>query len=152
MNGILEMSWFVNIFLQNQHMVPIDYFLLRSYLDFQGQFRFFPMLMPKPCSSDFNFLIIHHKICGMLCILNEITQQQECHYLMTNKCYVTKTICNRQTNRTHIYTNTLEHQSQELKQGPVVLQFDGGPLCHRANKLYRYQSRDLSVLSLCIET
>jgi len=32
MNGILEMSWFVHIFLQN--MVPIVYALLRSYLDF----------------------------------------------------------------------------------------------------------------------
>ena len=50
MNGILEMSWCVLIFLQNQHMVPIVYALLRSYLDFWGQFRFFPMLMPKPCS------------------------------------------------------------------------------------------------------
>ena len=52
MNGILEMSWFVHIFLQNQHMVPIVYAPLRSYLDFQGQFRFFPMLIPKPCSGD----------------------------------------------------------------------------------------------------
>jgi len=34
MNGILEMSWFVDIFLPNQHMVPIVYALLRSYLDF----------------------------------------------------------------------------------------------------------------------
>ena len=34
-------------------MVHIVYALLRSYLDFQGYFRFFPMLMPKPCSGDF---------------------------------------------------------------------------------------------------
>jgi len=34
MNGILEISWFVHVFLQNQHMVPIVYALLRSYLDF----------------------------------------------------------------------------------------------------------------------
>jgi len=34
MNGILEMSWFVYIFLQNLHMVPIVYALLRSYLNF----------------------------------------------------------------------------------------------------------------------
>ena len=30
MNGILEISWFVHIFLQNQPMVPIVYALLRS--------------------------------------------------------------------------------------------------------------------------
>jgi len=36
MNGILEMSWFVLIFLQNKHMVSIVYALLRSYLDFYG--------------------------------------------------------------------------------------------------------------------
>jgi len=36
MNGILKMSWFVHIFLQNKHMVPIVYALLRSYLDFYG--------------------------------------------------------------------------------------------------------------------
>jgi len=34
MNGILEMSWFVHIFLQNKHIVPIVYALLLSYLDF----------------------------------------------------------------------------------------------------------------------
>jgi len=34
MNGILEMSWFVHIFLQNVHMVPTVYALIRSYLDF----------------------------------------------------------------------------------------------------------------------
>ena len=36
MNGILEMFWFVHIFLQNKDMVPIVYVLLRSYLDFYG--------------------------------------------------------------------------------------------------------------------
>jgi len=30
----MEMSWFVHIFLQNKHMVPIVYSLSRSYLDF----------------------------------------------------------------------------------------------------------------------
>ena len=54
MNGILEMSWFVHIFLQNQHMVPIVYARLRSYFDFQGQIRFCPMLMSKPCCGDFS--------------------------------------------------------------------------------------------------
>ena len=54
MNGILEISWFVHIFLQNQHIVPIVCDLLRSYLDFKRQFRFFPMLLPKPCSGHFN--------------------------------------------------------------------------------------------------
>jgi len=34
MNGILKMSWFVNICLQNLHMAPIVYALLHSYLDF----------------------------------------------------------------------------------------------------------------------
>ena len=34
MNGILEMPWFVHIFLQNKHMVPIVFALLRSYFDF----------------------------------------------------------------------------------------------------------------------
>ena len=34
MNGKLEMSWFVHIFLQNKHRVPIVYAVLRSYLDF----------------------------------------------------------------------------------------------------------------------
>jgi len=34
MSGILEMSWYLHIFLQNLHMVPIVYALLRSYLDF----------------------------------------------------------------------------------------------------------------------
>jgi len=34
MNGVLEMSWCVHIFLQNEHMGPIVYALLRSYLDF----------------------------------------------------------------------------------------------------------------------
>ena len=34
MNCILEMSWFVHIFLQNLPMEPIVYALLRSYLDF----------------------------------------------------------------------------------------------------------------------
>ena len=34
MNGILEMSWFVHIFLQSKHMVLIVYALLLSYLDF----------------------------------------------------------------------------------------------------------------------
>jgi len=34
LNGILEMSRFVHIFLQNEYMVPIVYALLRSYLDF----------------------------------------------------------------------------------------------------------------------
>jgi len=34
MNGVLEMSWFVHNFLQNKHMLPIVYALLRSYLDF----------------------------------------------------------------------------------------------------------------------
>jgi len=34
MNCILEMSWFVHIFLQNKHMVPIVYALLRNYLYF----------------------------------------------------------------------------------------------------------------------
>jgi len=34
MNDILEMSWFVHIFLQYKHMVPIVYALVRSYLDF----------------------------------------------------------------------------------------------------------------------
>jgi len=35
MNGIIEMSWFVHIFVQNKHMVhvPIVYALLRNYLD-----------------------------------------------------------------------------------------------------------------------
>ena len=33
MNGILEMSWFVHIFLQNYHMVPVVYALLGSYLE-----------------------------------------------------------------------------------------------------------------------
>jgi len=32
-NSILEMSWFVHISLQNKHIVPIVYALLRSYLD-----------------------------------------------------------------------------------------------------------------------
>jgi len=36
MNGILEMSWFVHIFLQNKHLVPIVYALFRGYLDFEG--------------------------------------------------------------------------------------------------------------------
>ena len=36
MNDILEMSWFVHIFLQYKHMVPIVYALVRSYLDFYG--------------------------------------------------------------------------------------------------------------------
>jgi len=35
MNGILELSGFVHIFLQNKHMVPIVYALLRSYLNFK---------------------------------------------------------------------------------------------------------------------
>jgi len=34
MNGILEIFWFVHIFLKNKHMVPIVYTLLHSYLDF----------------------------------------------------------------------------------------------------------------------
>jgi len=34
MNGILEISWFVHIFLQNKRMAPSVYALLRSYLDF----------------------------------------------------------------------------------------------------------------------
>jgi len=34
MNGLLKMSWFVHIFLQNKHMVPIVYALLLNYLDF----------------------------------------------------------------------------------------------------------------------
>ena len=34
MNGLLEMSWFVHIFLQTYSMVPIVYTLLRHYLDF----------------------------------------------------------------------------------------------------------------------
>jgi len=34
MNGILEMSWFVHIFLRNYYMVAIVYALLHSYLDF----------------------------------------------------------------------------------------------------------------------
>ena len=42
MNGILKMAWVVHIFLHNQHMVPIVYALLCSYLEFKGQFRFFP--------------------------------------------------------------------------------------------------------------
>jgi len=33
MNGIWEISWFVHTFLQNLHMVPIKYALLRSNLD-----------------------------------------------------------------------------------------------------------------------
>jgi len=33
MNGILEMSWFVHIFLQIKHIVPIVIALLHSYLD-----------------------------------------------------------------------------------------------------------------------
>jgi len=36
MNGILEMSSFVHIVLQNKHMVHIVYALLRSYSDFYG--------------------------------------------------------------------------------------------------------------------
>jgi len=39
--GILKMSWFVHIVLQNKHMVPIVYALLRSYLNVYGYFRFF---------------------------------------------------------------------------------------------------------------
>jgi len=34
MNGIMKMSWFVHIFFQNNHIVPIVYALLHSYLDF----------------------------------------------------------------------------------------------------------------------
>jgi len=34
MNGILKMSRFVHICLQNKDMVPIVYALLRSYVDF----------------------------------------------------------------------------------------------------------------------
>jgi len=36
MNGILEMSWFVHIFLHSIIVVPIVYALLRSYWDFYG--------------------------------------------------------------------------------------------------------------------
>jgi len=34
MNGILEMSWCVHIFLQNKNVIPIVNAILRSYLDF----------------------------------------------------------------------------------------------------------------------
>ena len=34
MKVVLEMSWFVLIFLKNYHMVPIVFALWRSYLDF----------------------------------------------------------------------------------------------------------------------
>jgi len=30
------MHWFLHIFLQNYHLVPTVYALLRSYLDFKG--------------------------------------------------------------------------------------------------------------------
>ena len=46
------MSWFVHIFLQNEHIVPIVDALLCSYLDL-GIILIFSMLMPKPCSGDF---------------------------------------------------------------------------------------------------
>jgi len=43
-------------------MVPIVYALLRSYFDLHvyGQFRFFLMLMPKPCSGGFNVHVAEH--------------------------------------------------------------------------------------------
>jgi len=40
-------------FSSKQNVVPIVYTLLPSYLDILGKFRFFPILMPKPCSGGF---------------------------------------------------------------------------------------------------
>ena len=37
--------------------LAIVYALLRRSLDFYGQFRFFPMLMPKPCSGYLKFYL-----------------------------------------------------------------------------------------------
>jgi len=53
-------------------MVPIIYVLLRSNLDFQGQFRFFPMLMPKSCFGDFKYMkqLVHLYTLALLRYLN----------------------------------------------------------------------------------
>jgi len=52
MNAIFEMSWFVHIFLQIKHMVPIVYTLLKQLFRLLGKVYIFSQ--PKPCSDGYN--------------------------------------------------------------------------------------------------